>query len=479
MVKLGYDKRKNVYRKSVGFILNKGKKVQKFWALGSDKQKAEIIILKAMGEWANLKALGSSVWTSDALDIVNNLKSSLYENGKKNGIPRIDQALKPKSENKKTISKPLTYHQSIDYYCQEIIPTLNISDQWKRDLAYRLSSTKDALDDLPLNSIEPEHLMQIVNYYKNRPQNKKTVKPISVDTATHYIRAAKRLFDYLDTIEVWEMPKRFEDIFSVNNSDFTPTQSERLKSRKGIQTFTLGELSILYKNASFQLQEWMVTSLNIGATQKELSDLMRGECFLESVPPYVEKVRAKTSRSGEIIGKWILWKETADILRKKLANEYPWEYKKEKGVYYCKSKNSEKWKVYDLQDERIYQQNIKTVQETENRPKKDTDSVFGSIVYLNANGIKIDHIKCSWFRALEKCNGKVRKLSFKYLRKTGAKMISDIAGKEIGKVYLAHSKKEMIDRHYVPEDYSKLADALKTMREKLQPLFETVPSSDK
>ena len=472
MIKLGYDKRKKVYRKSVGFVLNKGKKVQKFWALGTNKQKAEIIILRAMQEWAKLKTLGSSVWTSDALNSVNELKSSLYENGYKLGISKVAKTLKPKSESKKTTPKPLTYYQAIDYYCYEVVPTLNISKSWATNLPYRILSIKDALDDLPLNSIGPDQLLTIVNYYKKRPKNKNVDKPISSDTATHFIGAAKRLFDYLDTIEVWVMPKRFNNIFSVSKSDFTPTRSERLKSRKGIQTFTIDELSILYKNASHQLKEWMTTALNIGATQKELSDLMRGECFLEHNHPYIEKVRPKTSRGGEIIGKWVLWKETADILRSKLSREYHWRYKKEKGIYYYKYKTSNEWRIYQFQDEETYQLNLADIKEFENRPIDDLDSVFGCIVYLNENNVRIDHVSCSWFRVLEKCKGKVRPLSFKYIRKTGSKMISDIAGKEIGKVYLAHSSNEMIDRHYVPENYDKLAEALNTMREQLQPMFD-------
>jgi len=472
MIKLGYDKRKKVYRKSVGFVLKKGKRVQKYWALGTDKQKAEIIILRAMQEWATLKELGSSVWTTDALNSVNELKASLYDGKNKLAPSKTAISPKPTSVSKETIPMPLTYYQAIDYYCYKVVPTLNISDTWAINLPYRILSIKDALDDLPLNSIGAEQLLTIVNYYKNRPKNKNHEKqPIAPDTACHFIRAAKRLFDYLDTIEVWGMPKRFNSIFSVSTSDFTPTPSERLKSRKGIQTFTIDELSILYKNASYQLKEWMITSLNIGATQKELSDLMRGECFLEFDPPYIEKIRPKTSRGGEIIGKWNLWKETADIIRSKLTYEPVWEYKKVKGVYYYKNKDWDGWKIYDHQDEEIYQSNIKFIQDSKNKPINDTDRVFGPIVYISDDRARIDHVRCSWFRVMEKSKKQVNNLSFKYLRKTGSKIISDIAGKEIGKVYLAHSSKEMIDRHYVPESYDKLAQALVAMREYLQPMF--------
>ena len=270
------------------------------------------------------------------------------------------------------------------------------------------------------------------------------------------------------------MPKRFESIFKVSTSDFTPTKSERLKSRKGIQVFTIDELSILYKNASHQMREWMTTSLNIGATQKELADLMRGECFLKSDPPYIEKVRPKTARGGEVIGKWLLWEETADILHSKLTYEPEWEYKKKSGIYYYKHKNWDEWKVYDQQDEGIYQNNLKFMQELKNKPKLDTDGVFGTIVYINDNGTRIDHVKNSWFRVMKKSETQVTKLSFKFLRKTGAKIISDIADKDIGQVYLAHSAKDMIGKHYVPENYDKLADALDEMRVRLQPMFDSI-----
>ncbi len=471
MIKIGYDKRKQVFRKSVGFVLKKGKRVQKFWALGPDKQKAEIIMLRAMEEWARLKVAGSNTWTSDALEVVDQLKNSLYKNNEATQPRETPEKPKPKYEPHK-ISKPLTYHQSIDYYCQQVIPTLNISDQWKANLSYRMISIKDCLDDFPLNSITSEHLLNIVNYYKNRPKNKLTGKIISPDTACHFIRTAKRLFDYLDTIEMWVMPKRFNDIFAVRKTDFTPTRAERLKARKGIETFNIDELAILYKNASYQLKEWMITSLNIGATQKELSDLMIGECSLNLDPPHIEKIRPKTARGQEVIGKWVLWKETYEILKKKMSTDPEWEYKKVKGVYYYKNKQWDEWEVYDAQDEDVFQINLREMQAFKDRPIFDTDSVFGTIVYLNPENVRIDHVRCAWFRVLEKSKKKVRPLSFKYLRKTGAKMISDIAGKEIGKVYLAQTADDMIGKHYVPANYEKLAEALMIMRTQLQPMFD-------
>ncbi len=481
MIKIGYDKRKNVYRKSIGFVFKKGKKVQKFWALGPDKDKAEIIALRAMAEWANLKSLGSSVWTTAALSVVDELKAALYASSEKPSNQNSYIESKPvlKSETKAAISKPLTYYQAIEYYCYQVIPTLNISEQWKVNLTYRMESLKEALDDLPLNLIKSEHLMDIVSNYKKRPENKKTKKPISIDTATHLIRAAKRLFDYLDTIDVWTMPKKFDRIFMVNKSDFIITKTERMTLRKGIQTFTIDELAIIYKKASDQLKEWMIVALNIGATQKELSDMMRGECFLESNPPSIEKLRTKTSRRREVFGKWVLWKETADILHSKLSNEPNWQYKKENGVYYYKAKSWPEWKIYKHQDEDIYQITVKRLEAQRSKPKNDTDPVFGSIVYISKGNVRIDHVRCAWFRVLKECDGHVKPLSFKYLRKTGATMISDIAGKEVGKVYLAHSVTEMIDKHYVPENYKKLSEALMVMRQRLQPMFEKKATSSK
>lgn len=342
-----------------------------------------------------------------------------------------------------------------------------------------MQSIKDALDDMPLLMIGAEQLQKIVNYYKARPKNKNSGKPIKYDTAIHMIRSARRLFDYLDMTNRWEMPKRFNDIFRVSKNDFTPTREERLKARKGIQIFTVDELVILHKYTTPQMRKWLIVALNIGATQKELSDLMRGECVLDADPPYIEKVRAKTARGGEVIGKWTLWSETVDILKEKLSNEYTWDYKKVDDVYYFKSKSDKDWRIYDFQNEKTFQVNLKTKKKYEDKPVNDTDSVFGTLVYLNEDKIRIDYVRNSWFRLMQKVKGQIRELSFKYIRKTGAKIISDIAGKEIGKVYLAQTADDMIGKHYVPANYEKLADALNLMRTHLQPMFDIVDKEKK
>src|SRR5439155_9845176 len=68
----------------------------------------------------------------------------------------------------------------------------------------------------------------------------------------------------------------------------------------------------------------------------------------------------------------------------------------------------------------------------------------------------------------------IRRLSFKYLRKTGADMIRRIAGKEVAEIYLAHQDMTMA-RAYTNPDFKRLAKALRKMREQLVPVLGPPP----
>jgi len=70
----------------------------------------------------------------------------------------------------------------------------------------------------------------------------------------------------------------------------------------------------------------------------------------------------------------------------------------------------------------------------------------------------------------------VRRLSFKYLRKTGADMLRKLSDKDTSETYLAHAERSMA-RHYSNPDYAKVDIALATLRSNLEPMFSVIKKS--
>ena len=107
--------------------------------------------------------------------------------------------------------------------------------------------------------------------------------------------------------------------------------------------------------------------------------------------------------------------------------------------------------------------------------------VFGKpLVYFNKSKNKIDLVYAAWENLLNNkdVKNKVQPLSFKYLRKTGADLIKEIAGSEIAQLYLSHSKTTIADKHYINPDFPKLFDALQKMRKRLSLMFDYNPSEE-
>jgi integrase len=111
----------------------------------------------------------------------------------------------------------------------------------------------------------------------------------------------------------------------------------------------------------------------------------------------------------------------------------------------------------------------------------------GELAFLTADGKplvwygqegkrhKTDSVAQMWRRLLRKCP-QVRRLGFKYLRKTGATLIGDLTGSDrLAELYLSHSGQSVARKHYLgrtEEAFDQLADAIGKMRECLDPMFD-------
>ena len=160
--KLSYQKDKG-FKKSIGTSkIVKGKPIYKMWWLGPDERKAQELAQYIKAQWTLLKASGSPVWTKVVENKITAYKSSLYSAEVTKEYKTVDASSTLKRSN-----DVHTYFQAIEYYCDIYIPSTNVGEQWKRDLAIRMQYLKDALDDVPLSMIDSEQLIKIVNYYSS------------------------------------------------------------------------------------------------------------------------------------------------------------------------------------------------------------------------------------------------------------------------------------------------------------------------
>ena len=452
------------WKKSIGKHQGRnGKPQYKMWYLGTDKPKAQTLAQFISLEWNQVKRSGAEVWDLETLQRISDYREGLMS------PPRQENGSRGESSNVAILS----YHQAIDYYCSHVVPKQSCTRQWKRDLIQRVQSLKDALGDVTLKSIGHEELVGIVNYYKKRPPNKnRNNRPISIQYATTLVATAKRLFEWLEDEPGWEMPKRFAKIFSVSKKDFRFTNSDRLSVAEGKQTFQVEELVRLYSNANPDVRDYMILALNCGFTQSEIDSLLAGEVHLDGSLSYIKRIRGKT-RDQMAIGKWILWDETVELLRRRVFPKYQFEYKiDEDGTILFKHIHAEAWRKHESSGQEMYDSLVEHKRKSESKILTEEDYVFGGgLIWFNADGQKMDNIACAWWRLLRKTPS-VSQYSFKYLRKTGANLIKTLSeSEEVAQTYLSHKPTSVSGRHYTNRDYDRLADALSKMRIKLEPMF--------
>jgi len=471
--KLNYHKKKKLFYKSCGYTPSGA---QKKWWLGYDENIGQIIFHRIKSEWKMITQSRKKKWTLEKIDEIENFKKHLYE--QVDGSNRQKEASINKEDVDGSQSVPLTFYQAIDYYNSNVIPKKKtITQQWARDLGNRMISLKDALADLALIEVSKEQLVNLVNYYVNRPfQKVHTKKRITITTAKAQIKTAKCLFDWLEDEGYWQRCKNYRNIFDLKSIKWKRDKAERLKSIQGKPIFNIDELSILYQNASPTLKEFMIFALNCGFTQLEIDRLLAGECKLDAKEPYITRLREKTQSDEVVIGKWILWKETLEITTRRIDNKPPWEYKRIGGKIYVRYKTWNEWKLYSQQGDSWWEY----VQEETKDDKKiykrltATDYVFcwdRPLVYLNESGAKTDKVGSAWWRLLRKCK-KVRQFSFKSLRKTSADFIEKLTGSEkMADVFLCHSPTTTTGKSYTDPDFDRLSQALTQLRQIYDPVF--------
>ncbi len=267
---------------------------------------------------------------------------------------------------------------------------------------------------------------------------KSPAKPLSVKSVKSYLSSLKWFLDELSKTEtapgtntpLWNKPLRFDDFFRNNQPQLTAAERDTLLASDDAEAdaFTVDELATLYKNADYRHRLWISLSLNCGFANMELNTLTVSQCVgLDADAGDAAKIRRFRGKTN-IYAEWSIWRETADLLRMFIEKDR----------------------------------------------KKDTDSAIvteggDTLIEPRGNGRR-DAVRSAWENLIVALP-KSRRLSFKYLRKSGAKLIRDACGDDVAQMYLSQADSKGVLKHYASRDWSKLSTALIDLRRQLAPMF--------
>jgi hypothetical protein len=197
--------------------------------------------------------------------------------------------------------------------------------------------------------------------------------------------------------------------------------------KSGPTSFTIEELTTVYRYATDRERLLILLGLNIAAARAECATLRIDEVHLDAQSPCIKRVRRKT----RVYGEFSLWPETVAALR--------WIARERAGV----------------------------------------EPVGNKMVILTERGQTLAETRVAnqWNRLMDRVRADhpdVRFLPFKFLRKTAAQLVRNVSDGETAGTFLCHGtpvKSDALSDVYSRRSFRKVFDALAKVREQLEPMF--------
>ena len=225
----------------------------------------------------------------------------------------------------------------------------------------------------------------------------------SADYAQTYMIAAKQFIRWLDHNELIDRLPR-----NIDSKDLHFTIPQRK-----VKTFSVDEITTLLTNGPERTRLFLLMMLNIGATQKDISDLRPAE--VDWTKGRIIRKRSKTGKSSSVPTiEYPLWKETFHLLQK---------FGQRHGERVLRNEDGGPLKVEELRDGKI---------------------------------AKIDNIAVAYHRLyvkLKKNKLLKTKKPLKLLRKTSPSLLQkNPAFAHCAAHFLGHAPRSIADKHYVTID---------------------------
>lgn len=302
--------------------------------------------------------------------------------------------------------------------------------QVKTDMAKRL---KDHHADMPLSGLTRNQCRDMLSYWRSRPCRKGQKTPISPTTAKNHLTLLKEFLKWMDQEDAFQWTKTFD------LSDFrvriqrTAAETSRQAQTLQVSAFTLEELKTLWSYVTTDKERALfLLGLNCAFASAESGGLHKTEVHLDKphrhykmAGSWIMRVRHKSG----VYGEWKLWPETAAIIQKTL--------KQHPGITVLASKAGK--------------------------------PLIGKTKGGN-KGARILNIWRALYRKVWKVEKKFRYLPFKYLRKTSADLIRQVADGELAGLHLCHGqpvKTDALSEIYSNRPFVKLFKAQDEVRQLL------------
>lgn len=319
-----------------------------------------------------------------------------------------------------------TLYQSIETYADQAIN----GKEGGRVEAANARRLKDSVQDMDLSEFGYSSLETIRNYWRSRPDGKKTGKPIAVATVDNHLSTARRFSNWLDRTDKydWELPKHGIEALKANIKQLRRADELSLIAQ-GAQVFDDDQLTVIWRHATNVERLFVVVALNAAMAPAELSSLRWDE--ISGDPPRIKRIRHKSG----VYAEFSLWPETVQALdwwRRVSTQPGDLVLQTEDGSPYMRQRFGNAW----------------------GRLRKRIERDTGQDV--------------TWW------------LSFKHLRKSAAQLVRDASDGEIAGVFLSHGQPVQTDDLsdlYSKRPFHRVDAALTDVRKRLKPVFAAAPSA--
>jgi integrase len=423
------------FRVYVGRVLKGDELQRKCWYLGHHEAPAQRLADFIKQEWKRLKALGVDHFTTESLERIEAFREGRIDSA---GVEQVSPGARVSGVEK--AEKQKTTHQAIEDFRRFIETDIARSRHTRKGLLARLDSLKKLIPDAPLKSMGVSEVQGYVDHYKALPISKSTGKRISVLTARDMIQLLRMFFDWCDSRDLWVAPRRFETIFNVKYHKIRTENG--INGNEGVKVWKVAELHEIWKAGSESERLYLLLMLNCGFTSMDMAMLElgpQGQSEFVDVESYGREqtilwtkgkqwvIAGRRTKTG-VYGRFPLWQETTDLLRKRL-----------KGTV----RDGETSKLAILSE------------------RGNPLIHWGTKAHTDSVGLALRRL----IKELAG-EGKIRRLNAKALRKTGAQLIRDMSSEEIAQCYLRHTAKTVSGKYYTNPNYAKVAQCLKTLRAK-------------
>lgn len=420
-VGVSWSEAQGQYRKYVGYQLGRnGQPQPKCWYLGTDEREAIKRALELVAEWNRLQEGGAKVWP---------LKAAVGHSGSE-GQRRKDDFV---DANALTVTEVCSLF--VDSY-RRLAEAKQVSWSFVHSTEHRMSWVMRALGaHTKMASLGEREIQEAVLFLVRRPmarrRNHQTTQPkaLAIKTVVNCVRQMKAMLVWYSEMDgcTWVKPKRFEKLFRLRQRQMATAEERERAAMEVVSgevaTFTVEELSALWETASNKVRLFMLLGLNCGFTSSEIANLRTFEVFLDVEEQHVHRFRDKTG----VEARWVLWPETVLMLRALKAAE----------------NGERRWLLTD----------------------------YGNPLVEVTARTRRDAIEQVWKELLDETT-LVRRLGFRFLRKTGADAVKRLGSLEESEMFLSHQEPG-INKAYANRNWAKMWTCLRQLRLQLPFLGDT------